>query len=76
MKLTITTIDKVLWDGEADSAVVPGAEGEMTLLGHHMPLITTLRSGTIIVKKDGERQAIPVASGFLEVNKDRTTILV
>jgi F-type H+-transporting ATPase subunit epsilon len=76
MKLTIATIDKVLWDGEADAAIVPGSEGEMTLLGHHMPLITTLRAGTIIVRKGADRQAIPVSSGFIEVSTEHTTILV
>jgi F-type H+-transporting ATPase subunit epsilon len=77
MKLTIAQIDKVLYSGEALSATVPGAGGEMTILSHHMPLITTLVKGTITVKEEGKAQAeFPIESGFLEVGKTETVILV
>ncbi len=77
MKLTISKIDKVLFSGEAESVTVPGRAGEMTILAHHMPLITTLKEGNIIVKqKEGDPVEYPVTSGFLEVGKTETVILV
>ncbi|MDO8521567.1 MAG: F0F1 ATP synthase subunit epsilon [bacterium] len=77
MKLTIAKIDKILFSGEAESVTVPGTAGEMTILAHHMPLITTLKSGTIVVKqKEGEPTTYPLTSGFLEVGKTETVILV
>lgn len=77
MKLTISKIDQILFSGDAESVVVPGAAGEMTVLAHHMPLITTLRAGSIIVKqKEGELISYPITSGFLEVGKNETVILV
>jgi F-type H+-transporting ATPase subunit epsilon len=76
MKLTISKIDKVLLTGEVESVTVPAAGGVMTILGHHMPLITTLKAGTISVKQDGKVQEFPVESGFLEVGKQETVILV
>jgi F-type H+-transporting ATPase subunit epsilon len=77
MKLTISNIDKVLWSGEADSVTVPATDGEMTILSHHMPLITTLKSGKIVVKtKEQAPLAFDIIKGFLEVGKTETTILV
>ncbi|OGZ07831.1 MAG: hypothetical protein A3C93_05930 [Candidatus Lloydbacteria bacterium RIFCSPHIGHO2_02_FULL_54_17] len=77
MKLTIAKIDKILFSGEAESVTVPGRAGEMTILAHHMPLITTLKEGTITVKqKEGEPVEYPLSSGFLEVGKNETVILV
>ena len=77
MKLTISKIDKVLWAGEAESVTVPSSDGELTILGHHMPLITTLKAGTIIVKqKDVKPEEFSITSGFLEVGKTETVILV
>jgi len=77
MKLTISQIDKVLFSGDAHSVTVPGTAGEMTILSHHMPLITTLKSGKLLVKlSDGKKEEFPITSGFLEVGKNETVILV
>ena len=77
MKLTISKIDQILFSGEADSVTVPGAGGVMTILSHHMPLITTLKAGQIVVKtKDTKPEEFSISSGFLETGKNETTILV
>ena len=77
MKLTISKIDKILFSGEAESVTVPGTAGEMTILSHHMPLITTLKAGKLFVKfAEGKKEEFPVTSGFLEVRKNETVILV
>ncbi len=77
MKLTIAKIDKILWSGEAESVSVPGTDGMMTILSHHMPLITTLEKGEIRVKtKEGGLESFPIEKGMLEVNKEETVILV
>lgn len=77
MKLTIAQIDKVLHSGEAVSVTVPAAGGEMTILAHHMPLITTLKKGTITVREEGKHDVVfQVDSGFLEIGKTETVILV
>ncbi|MCI0533241.1 F0F1 ATP synthase subunit epsilon [bacterium] len=78
LNLTITTIDKILYKGGAKSVTVPAREGVMTVLPHHIPLITPLDSGIILVKPEGEgvAQAFEIKKGFLEVGKEETTILV
>lgn len=77
MKLIIAKIDQILFSGEAEAVTVPGSAGEMTILSHHMPLITTLKSGTVVVKtKDEKPTEFFITSGFLEVGKTETVILV
>lgn len=76
MKLTISKIDTVLFSGEVLSATVPGAAGEMTVLRHHMPLITTLKKGKILVKKDAETaEEIPLESGFAYTDGKQLVVL-
>ncbi len=77
MKLTIAQIDKVLWKGDATSVTVPGVDGVMTILAHHMPLIATLKEGTILVKEtEGATKEFPIVKGFVEVGKEETVVLV
>jgi F-type H+-transporting ATPase subunit epsilon len=77
MQLTISTIDKVLFSGEAESVIVPGSSGMMTVLSHHTPLVSTLRKGTIVVKTKEEKPTeFDIESGFLEIGKKGTVILV
>lgn len=78
MKLVIAKVDENVFDGDAVSVTVPGSQGEMTVLGHHEPLITTLKAGTIIIRQlaDVEPLQIPIQGGMLEVRSDGATILL
>ncbi len=69
MKLTVYSLKKTLFEGEAKSVNCKTASGEITVLDHHRPLVTALVSGVMkIVPTSGEDQYFPIASGFLEVN--------
>lgn len=78
MHIVIAKVDEVLFEGEAKSMTVPGTEGEMTLMGHHMPLISTLKEGdiTVHVHEGAEPKKFHVASGVLEVRADGATVIL
>ncbi|HEV8666700.1 MAG TPA: F0F1 ATP synthase subunit epsilon [Candidatus Paceibacterota bacterium] len=79
MKLVIAKVNEVYFDGEADSVTLPGAEGVLTVLGHHEPLITTLKEGTIIVRAanlEGGQVSFPITKGLLEVRADGATVIL
>jgi F-type H+-transporting ATPase subunit epsilon len=76
MHIVIAKVDQVFFDGEAESLTVPGKEGEMTILGEHMPLVTTLKPGKIIVREKGSEKEFPVESGVLEVRHDGATVIL
>ncbi len=67
--------EKVLLAGEAEQALLPGAEGDMTILPGHAPLISTLRQGFIDVVLAGGKARVLVREAFAQVEPDRLTVL-
>lgn len=76
--ITITEIDKILFQGDVTSATCPGIDGELTILKNHTPLVTELTGGEIRIRlKVGEDpQIFPIVGGFLSVGKESVTILL
>jgi len=60
---------------EADFVLAQGLAGELGVLPRHIPLLTPLRTGELMVRNDGREQHLFVAGGFLEVLPDRVVIL-
>ncbi len=50
----ITTPESKLEEGEAESISLPTSEGEITILSHHIPVISTLGAGEIVIRKGNE----------------------
>lgn len=71
----ITSQDRSVYSGDADIVVVPGSAGEMGILPHHSPLLSTLKYGVIKVRTKDEEQVFTVAGGIVEVQPDQVTIL-
>ena len=68
MQVTILSLRKIEYQGQAVSLNVKTTSGEITVLNHHLPLVTTLESGRIILTdNDGQKITFPVNGGFLEV---------
>jgi F-type H+-transporting ATPase subunit epsilon len=68
MKLGIYSLQKVLFQGDATSINCTTASGDITILEHHLPLISLLRAGTItIIDRDNKEYYVPVTGGLLEV---------
>ena len=66
---------KLLFSGDVDSVVLPGTEGEMTILPQHAPLLAALKPGIVVVSGPQGGQRIFVRGGFAEVNPQGLTVL-
>lgn len=67
---------RLLFSGDVASVILPGTEGEMTILPQHAPLLATLKPGVVTVTKDGgASERIFVRGGFAEVNPQGLTVL-
>ncbi|MFC1958118.1 F0F1 ATP synthase subunit epsilon [Chloroflexota bacterium] len=75
IKIDIVTAERVVYSEEVDIVVAPGIEGELGLLPHHAPLMTTLHVGEMVVRKGGDELAFAISGGFLEVRPDRIIVL-
>ena len=75
LKFEIITPERVVLKDEVDQITIPTAEGEITILPNHIPLIAVLRPGEIIAKKGKEEIAMSCSGGFIEVTGDKVLIL-
>lgn len=74
--LSIVTPEKVFYDADIRSLVVPGTEGYLGVLSNHAPLITALKPGRIEFRDaDDNVKIVAVSGGFLEVSNNRATLL-
>jgi F-type H+-transporting ATPase subunit epsilon len=76
MKVVIAKVNENLYNGEALSMTVPGAEGEMTILPEHEALMTTLKAGTITVRDNEGEKKFEIQTGVLEVRHDGATVIL
>lgn len=64
-----------LVSGQAASVQIPGADGDLTAMPGHAPVITTLRPGFVRVEMDGGTQEFAVFGGFAEIGAEATSVL-
>ena len=75
-KFELVTPERMALSEDAAQVVVPGVEGEFTVLPGHAPVISALRPGVIeVVLPDARKSRIFVKGGFAEVDADRLTVL-
>ena len=81
--LVIASVGETRFEGEAISATFPGRSGELTVLAHHEPFVTTLKRGLITVRAPSagggsapSRKEFPVESGVLEVSGNHAVVLL
>jgi F-type H+-transporting ATPase subunit epsilon len=67
--------EKKLISEEVDSVIVPGTEGEFTILAGHAPFMSTVRSGVVTVQAGATERKIMVYGGFAEAGPDGFTLL-
>ena len=75
-RFELVSPERLLVSGDVEQVLVPGAEGDMTVLAHHAPLLTTLRPGLLdIGLPGGEHQRFFIRGGFAEIGPSGLTIL-
>ena len=75
IRCEIVSQDRMVFEGEADTVIIPGIFGEMGILPHHAPLLSTMNYGVIRVRYGDQEDAFTVAGGLVEVQPDVVTIL-
>lgn len=75
LQLDVITPERRLLSEQVDSVTVPGAGGELGILPGHTPLISELQTGALSFTRGAETRRLLVSGGFVEVNKDRVSVL-
>ncbi len=67
--------EKLLFSGEVEAVVVPGAEGEFTVMKDHAPLMAVLKAGIVEIDAPAKKTKLFVRGGFADVANGGLTIL-
>jgi F-type H+-transporting ATPase subunit epsilon len=75
-RFELVSPERVLVSADVAEVIVPGADGEFTVLPRHAPVVAMLRPGILrIPGMDGKLSQIYLRGGLADVGPDRLTIL-
>jgi len=75
IKLEIVTPHATVYSEEVDLVTLPGIDGQMGILPHHIRMMTQLVPGEMIVRKNGQVRFLAVGEGLVEVTGGRVSIV-
>jgi len=75
LKLEIVTPEAKTYSEDVDMVTLPGVEGEMGIYPQHVPILTQISAGEVVVRKDGRDYFLAVGEGFVEITSERVAIL-
>ncbi len=75
IKLEIVTPESVIYSEDVDMVTLPGSEGETGIYPNHVPLMTKVQAGELVVKRSGTEEILAVGEGFAEITGDHVAIL-
>lgn len=75
LKIKIITPDATVFSDEVEMITLPGVEGQMGVYPQHVPLMTQMVPGEILLRQKGVDYAMAVGEGLVEVTGDHVSIL-
>lgn len=72
LQVVILSSEKVIYEGEAVSVILPGEKGVFEVLAYHKGIMSRLLRGKLIV--DGH--ALPIKRGVARVGMNQVTVVV
>ena len=74
-KFELVSPERLLVSEEVESVVIPGADGEFTVLAQHAPMMTSIRPGVVTVNAGGKSDRYVIFGGFADVMPESCTVL-
>jgi F-type H+-transporting ATPase subunit epsilon len=75
-QLDIVTPEGLVFSEAIEYLRAPGSEGSFGVLVGHTPFMTSLAVGEVELTQNGKKRILATSGGYIEVNPDRTVILV
>jgi F-type H+-transporting ATPase subunit epsilon len=75
IKLEIVTPERLVFDETVDGVTLPGSEGELGVLPHHAPLVSTLGVGELHIRSGGSEDWFAIVGGFVQVLPDKVVVM-
>lgn len=74
LNVKVVTPDRIVYEGEADSLILPGYDGYFGILPNHAPMFSLLNIGELKIRNGIQEQYYAIDGGFCEVNNNRVII--
>ncbi len=76
-KVNIVTPEKVAWEADAVSVILPGSLGYLGIWANHAPLVTGLEPGVVTIRLDdtGTTRYMACSGGFVEVSHNVVNVM-
>jgi len=75
LQIEVVTPERRVLTAEADEITLQGTLGQLTVLPGHIPLLTGLEPGPMIIKRGGSSEVYAVAGGVAQIDHDKVTVL-
>jgi len=75
LQLEIVTPERLAYSDVVDAVTLPGSEGELGVLPHHAPLVSTLGFGELRIRKGGVEESFAIVGGFVQVLPDKVVVM-
>jgi len=75
LKLEIVTPEAKVYSEDVEMVTLPGVEGELGVYPMHVPLMTQIIAGELIVRKDGKDHSFAVGEGFVDITGERVALI-
>lgn len=76
LKLKIVSPERIEFEGEVESVLVPGALGQFEILNNHAPIVSSLVKGVVEYKTKESKRQVEVSAGFVAVKRNEVNICV
>ncbi|PJE63570.1 ATP synthase F1 subunit epsilon [Candidatus Roizmanbacteria bacterium CG10_big_fil_rev_8_21_14_0_10_45_7] len=76
LNVRILTPEKQVYQGNVQEVTCTTPDGEISILPNHMPLLSLLEDGVVILKEDREDRFFSAGSGFIETDGKEVRILI
>ncbi len=75
LRLEIVTPESRAYSEDVEMVVLPAVEGEMGVMPMHVPLMTQIKPGELVVTKGGKTVHLAVGDGFVEITQTQVNVL-
>jgi F-type H+-transporting ATPase subunit epsilon len=75
LKLEIVTPAAVVYSKDVSMVTLPAVEEQIGIYPHHVPLLTRVSPGEMIVRRDGVDEFLAVGEGIVEITGDHVSIV-
>ena len=77
LQLKIVSPERIEYEGDVVSVLVPGTVGQFEILTNHAPIISSLDKGRVVYAlPSGEKKSVDIIGGFVEVQKNVVSLCV